>query len=188
MPAARGGEGSQDPGRDHSLDCHVQCFPETWQGQCGRRVAGHHNDLGPLAHKHACDFLAVALDRLPGLASVGHARRVAEIKDILPGQLAPQGADHGETTDARIENGDGGATHAGSGQLEARTRAQNLRCWSCWLPSTSKASGRLTCGASFSVTMSRKPTPTSPLVEFPKVARLSVTRKPAESSQELRSR
>ena len=71
------------PGSDDTDDGHFQILLQPRDGQRGGGVARDDDDLGPLREEQPGDLGGIPLDGLLALAAIGHARRIADVKDIL---------------------------------------------------------------------------------------------------------
>ena len=68
----------------------------------------------------------VALDGLKRFGSVGHARRIAQIDEMLCGQTLMQRAIDGQAADAAVKDSDGQVVIQWAGNKEMMVEAQGI--------------------------------------------------------------
>gem|GEM_PF-3950525 len=82
-------------------------FAQFRQGGGSGGVAGHHQHLDALVHQTARSLERVADDGVTAFGAVGQAGRITKIEQVLAGQAAGDGFEHGQAAHAGIKDADG---------------------------------------------------------------------------------
>jgi hypothetical protein len=105
---AGGGDRPTYRGQDHLDDGHVVAFARIMQTGRRRRVACDHQRLDAAVDEVVADGQRMRADLGNAERPVGTVAGVADVDDVLVGQLVNDGARHRQPADAGVEHPDGG--------------------------------------------------------------------------------
>ena len=100
-----------DDGVDDADDGDRDGGGDLREGEGGGGVAGDDEDIGLLGGEELGGLYGVAGDGGLGFGAVGEAGGIAEVEIAGAGEQGEEGAQDGESAEARIEDGDGGGRH-----------------------------------------------------------------------------
>ena len=103
---AGGGDGPAHRGQDHLDDGHVVALARIVQAGRRCRVAGDHQRLDAAVDQIVADRQGMRADLGNGERPVGTVAGVADVDDVLVGQLVDDGARHRQPADAGVEHPD----------------------------------------------------------------------------------
>ena len=104
---AGGGDRAAHRGQDHFDNGHVVAFPRVPKTGGRGRVARDHQGLDAPADQIVTDGQRVRADLRNGQRAIGAVAGVADVDDVLIGQLVDDRPRDGEPTDAGVEDPDG---------------------------------------------------------------------------------
>ena len=104
---AGGGDRAAHRGQDHLDDGHVVALAGIAQARRRRRVAGDHQRLDAAVDQVVADGQRVRADLGNGERTVGAVGGVADVDDVLVGQLVDDRARDRQSADAGVEDPDG---------------------------------------------------------------------------------
>ena len=105
-PGAGGRHRATDGRQDHLDDGHVVAFPGIAQAGRRRGVAGDHERLDAAVHQVVADGQRVRADLGDGQRTVRSVGGVADVDDVLVGQLVDDRARDRQPADAGVEDAD----------------------------------------------------------------------------------
>lgn len=105
---AAGGHGGLGTGAHDPEDGQGrEVFAQFRQGGGGGGIAGHHQHLDAFVHQASCSLERVADDGVAAFGAVGQAGRITKVEQVLAGQAAGDGFEHGQAAHAGIKDADG---------------------------------------------------------------------------------